>query len=117
MKPIKGEINKVPKNKEDVEAYLSKLRYALQDKQTLIDFQEERYIDRVREMEYTNVYTVAELFSNESPREAMKRELGGLKVHESIETVKDNRYPKPSEFWVFGKQYDEKKKTPILSLE
>lgn len=105
MKASKGEFNKVPKNKEDVEAYLSKLRYALQDKSTLIDFQKERYVDQNRQKEYTNVYTVAELFPDESPKEAMRRELAGLKVQEYIETVKDIRYPKRSELWVFGKQY------------
>lgn len=106
MAASKGEfINKVAKSKAEVETYLSKLRYALLDQSTLIDFQEERHVDQSREKKYTNVYTVAELFSDELPKEAMKRELATLEVQEYIETVKDIRYPKRSELWVFGKQY------------
>jgi quinol monooxygenase YgiN len=108
MKTQNGEFNKVPQKKEEVEAYLLKLQYALQDENTLIEFQEERYVDLYREKEYTNVYTVAELFPDESPKEAIKRELTNLKVHEYIETVKDRRYPKRSELWVFGRKYGEK---------
>ena len=52
------------------------------------DFQEERYVDIYREKEYTMFYTVAELFPDESPKEAIKRELANLKLHEYIETVK-----------------------------
>ena len=59
MKTQNGEFNKVPQKKEEVEAYLLKLQYALQDENTLIEFQEERYVDLYREKEYTNVYTVA----------------------------------------------------------
>jgi hypothetical protein len=105
MKASKGEFNKVLKTREDVEASLSKLQYALQDKSTLIDFQEERYADQDRQKEYTNIYTVAKLFPDESPNEAMRRELADLKVQDYIETVKDIRYTKRSELWVFGKQY------------
>ena len=105
MNESKGKFNKVPKTREDVAAYLSKLRYALQDESTLIHFQEERCVDQNRQKEYTNVYTVAELFPDESPKEAMRRELANLKVQNYIETVKDIRYPKRSELWVFGKRY------------
>ncbi|NLM20384.1 MAG: hypothetical protein GX207_01360 [Peptococcaceae bacterium] len=105
MTAQKGEFNKVPKTREDVETYLSKLQYALQDDSTLIDFQEERFVDQHRQKECTNVYTVAALFPDESPKEAMRRELATLKVQDYIETVKDTRYPKRSELWVFGKRY------------
>lgn len=106
MNSSKGKYNTVPKSKEEVEAYLSKLAYALSDQNTWIDFQEERFVDRDRESQYTNVYTIAELFPDESPREVLRRELSLLKVHEYIETVKDIRYPKRSELWVFGKKYN-----------
>lgn len=105
MNESKVKFNKVPKTREDVAAYLSKLRYALQDESTLIHFQEERCVDQNRQKEYTNVYTVAELFPDESPKEAMRRELANLKVQDYIETVKDIRYPNRSELWVFGKRY------------
>ncbi len=107
METTERDCHKVPKNKEDVEAYLAKLRYALQEKSTLIELQEERYVDRDRKKEHTNVYTLGELFPHESPKEAMRRELAHLKVQEYIETLKDSRFPKRSELWVFGKQYME----------
>jgi len=108
MKITNGEYNKVPKTRVEVETYLSKLKYALSQESTIINFQEDRYVDRGREKEYTNTYTVAQLFPDESPKDAMKRELGNLKVYEYMETVKDLRYPKRSEWWVFGKQYNSK---------
>jgi len=96
MNIIKGNFNRVPKNRQDVETYLEKLRYALQNESTLIEFQTERLVDQNRQKEYTNVYTVAKLFPDESPTDVMRRELAGLKVWEYIETVKDIRYPRRS---------------------
>ena len=37
----------------------------------------------------------------------LKRELARLTVHDYIETVKDNRFPKRSAMRVFGKKYSE----------
>jgi hypothetical protein len=95
-----GKFNRVPKNKQDVEAYLAKLEYALQDKNVLIEFQKDRYADKNRPKEYTNVYTMAELFPDASPNDVLHKELAS--------TVKDVRYPRRSEFWVFGKRYSGK---------
>lgn len=54
MERLRDGLNRVPKDREDVEVYLLKLQYALRDKSTLIDYQEERYSDRKRQLEYTN---------------------------------------------------------------
>lgn len=108
MNASDGKLNRVPKNRQDVEAYLAKLEYALQDKNSLIEFQEDRYVDKNRPKEYTNVYTIAKLFPDSSPKEILHRELASLQVQEYIETVKDIRHPQRSEFWVFGKKYMEK---------
>ncbi|MEG3070317.1 MAG: hypothetical protein HQP61_10655 [Peptococcaceae bacterium] len=105
MNASDGKFNRVPKNRQDVEAYLAKLEYALQDKSILIEFQKERYVDENRPKEYTNVYTMAELFPDASLNDVLHRELASLRVQEYIETVKDARYPRRSEFWVFGKKY------------
>lgn len=78
----------------------------LQKESTLIEFQEERHVDRSRPKEYTNTYTLAKLFPDEPPKDIIRRELARLGVQDYIETVKDTRYPRRSEFWVFGKQYE-----------
>ena len=89
----------------EVSTYISKLVYALENNNAKITFQEERHVDNKRSVQYTNKYTVAKLFPNEDPVEAIKRELKSLKVEEYIETVKDIRFPKKSEMRVFGKCY------------
>ncbi len=103
-----GKFNCVPKNRQDVEAYLAKLAYALRDESVRIEFQKDRYVDGNRPKNYTNVYTIAELFPDASLIDVFRRELSSLRVQEYIETVKDIKYPKRSEFWVFGKKYDGK---------
>lgn len=102
-----GENKKTIKSKEDVEAYLDKLKYALEQEDTKITLQEDRWVDNERFIEHTNKYTIRKLFPDESPTEAIKRELGTLQVSEYIHTVKDLRYPNLSDFWVFAKRYNE----------
>lgn len=99
---------KIEKTKFEIETYLARLKYALNQKDTMISFQESRRVDKERDPKYTNTYTMAELFPDESPKEVLSRELQQLSVDEYIETVKDTRYPKLSDFWVFGKIYDSK---------
>lgn len=89
----------------EVSTYISRLVYALENNGVKVTFQEERQVDKKRSAQYTNKYTVAQLFPNEDPIEAIKRELKTLKVEEYIETVKDIRFPKKSEMRVFGKCY------------
>jgi len=93
---------------QGVKTYLDKLNYALSMTDTLIKFQGNRQIDSERQIEFRNEYTVAELFPNERPEEAIRRELGDLKVAEYIETVKDTKYRNRSDLWVFGKQINSK---------
>ena len=59
-------------------------------------------------MKHTNQFTVADLFPDENPVSALKRELQTLSVEEYMQTVKDLRYPKRSEMREFGKVYDGK---------
>ena len=93
------------KSEEEVMTYLAKLRYALDQANTSITIQEVRQVDNERPLEHTNKYTLAQLFPDESPKEAMRRELRLLKTNEFMKTVKDIRCPELSEFWVFGRQY------------
>ena len=91
----------------DVCAYLQDLKYALEHGATLT-FQEERQVDQRRNQRYTNRFTVADLFPDESPVTALKRELQKLTIEEYMQTVKDLRFPKRSEMREFGKVYEGK---------
>ena len=91
----------------DVRAYLQNLKYAL-DNGAKITFQEERLVDQRRDQRYTNRFTVADLFPDENPVVALKRELQKLTVEEYTQTVKDLRFPKRSEMREFGKVYEGK---------
>ena len=91
----------------EVRAYLQNLRYALESGGK-ITFQIERQVDQNRNQRYTNKYTVADLFPDEDPVAALKRELKTLTVEEYMQTVKDTRFPKRSEMREFGKVYDGK---------
>ena len=88
----------------ELNSYLQDLRYALNDN-AIITFQAERLIDQNRDLKYTNRFTVADLFPDENPVEALKRELQTLTVEEYMRTVKDLRFPKRSEMREFGKLY------------
>ena len=91
--------------KLEVNSYLQDLQYALSHNAT-ITFQAERKVDQNRAPQYTNKFTVADLFPNEDPVIALKRELQTLTVKEYIKTVKDLRLPNRSEMREFGKVYD-----------
>ena len=82
-------------SKIEVQTYLQNLRYAL-DHGATITFQAKRHVDQNRALKYTNQFTVADLFPNENPVDALKRELKLLTV------------PKRSEMREFGKAYDGK---------
>ena len=92
-------------DKSAVEAYIHNLRYALTHGAT-ITFQDARKVDVNRQTKYTNSYTVANLFKDEDPVEALKRELLTLNVENYMKTVKDIRFPKRAEMRVFGKVYN-----------
>ena len=83
---------------------MQSLRYALEHN-AKIDFQVERKVDQNRNVRYTNKFTVADLFPNENPVVALKRELKTLTVEEYMQTVKDTRFPNRSEMREFGKIY------------
>ena len=89
----------------EVRTYIQNLKYAI-DNGAKITFQVKRLVDENREEKYTNQYTVNTLFPNESPEEALKRELKTLTIEEYIRTVKDLRFPKRSEMREFGKVYN-----------
>ena len=91
----------------EVRTYLQDLRYALEHN-AKVTFQIERQVDQKRDQRYTNQFTVADLFPDENPVSALKRELQTLTVEEYMQTVNDLRFPKRSEMREFGKVYDGK---------
>lgn len=95
-------------SKQEVQTYIDRLKYALEDGSVTINFQREREVDKSRNREHTNRHTLSILFPNEDEVEALKRELTKLSVKEYIETVEDTRFPNKSEMRVFGKQYVDK---------
>lgn len=91
----------------EMQAYLTDLRYAINNG-AQVSFQAEWQVDQNRDVRYTNRFTVADLFPNENPVDALKRELLTLKIEEYMRTVKDLRFPKKSEMREFGKVYNGK---------
>ena len=89
----------------DVETYIQKLRYALNNGAE-IRFQGRRLVDERRSERYTNTYTVRTLFPNDDPIAALKRELLTLSVENYMRTVKDLIFPLKSEMREFGKVYN-----------
>lgn len=92
-------------SKAEVEAYLANLKYAL-DHGAELTIQMERQVDNNRDICYTNRFTIADLFPNENPYKAVRRELKSLTSENYIRTIKDIRYPKRSEMREFGKTYN-----------
>lgn len=91
----------------EVRSYLQNLQYALGNN-AKVTFQIERQVDQNRDQRHTNKFTVADLFPDENPVNALKRELQTLTVEEYMQTVKDLRFPKRSEMREFGKVYNGK---------
>ena len=94
-------------SKLEVESYLQDLAHAISHG-AKINFQEIRQVDQDRDIRYTNRFTVADLFPNENPVTALKRELQTLTVEEYMRTVKDTRFPNKSEMREFGRIYNGK---------
>lgn len=92
----------------EIKTYLDRLKYALKSKSTTINFQNERSVDKQKNIKYTNRYTISKLFPDEDELKALRRELSTLNVDEYIETVKDTRFLKRSEMRVFGRKYSNK---------
>ncbi len=92
-------------SREEIEAYLAKLQYALMTGAE-IKFQKERQVDSNRDEKYTNKYTMAFLFPDENPEDVLRRELKKLTVRDYLRTCKDTRFPKRSKMREFGKVYN-----------
>ena len=89
----------------EADTYLEQVKYSLTNSKAKLQFQKERQTDTQRDERFTNRYTVGDLFPDEDPVDALKRELLTLRAENYIETVKDTRFPRKSEMRVFGKRY------------
>jgi hypothetical protein len=108
MKPRGTEEQKRIETRAEVETYIARLKYTLQDGGAHIQLQQYRKVDSTRLERYTNRYTLSDLFPDEDPVEALKRELSQLDVVNYVETVKDTKFVKRSEMRVFSKKYSGK---------
>lgn len=90
---------------EEINAYLARLKYALDNGAKLV-FQVTRRVDAERDERYTNQYTMVHLFEEENPQTALRRELKTLTTQDYLRTVKDMRFPNKSEMREFGKVYN-----------
>ncbi len=106
----KKEINEIKRreSKREVENFLNKLKYALGSNKVKITFQEKRKTDKTKSIQFTNKYTISDLFPDEDIVEVLKRELSTLKIEEYLETVKDKVYPQRSDMRVFVRKYTNK---------
>ncbi len=91
-------------SKLDIQAYLQDLNYAL-DHGAEVRFQIDRIVDNNRDEQYTNKYTISDLFPNDNPVDVLKKELRNLSIDDYIRTVKDTRFKNRSEMREFGKMY------------
>lgn len=97
--------NKRIQDRFEVQTYLDRLRYAIEEGLAQVNIIHDRKVDAKRNKKFTNRYTIARLFPDEDPTEAIKRELLQLTVEDYVETVKDLRFPKRTDMVVFGKTY------------
>lgn len=92
-------------SRQEVAAFLSKLKYAL-DNGAKITFEAERFVDKNRDITHTNKYTLATLFPDQNPVEVLKTELYSLTIAEYMRTVSDTRCPERGEMREFGRVYN-----------
>lgn len=94
--------------KFEVETFLAQLNYQL-TRGAQLNLIEDRNVDKDRNLKFTNRYTIAELFPDEKPVVALRRELLLVGVEHYLQTLTDIRYPQQKEWREFGKVYPENK--------
>jgi len=90
----------------EIYSFLSKVKYCIESGDCQISLKPERRSEQKKDIKFTNIYTLGELFPNENPVDVLKRELIKLTKRDYIETLVDIDYPERSELRVFGKKYD-----------
>lgn len=84
--------------KPQKEPFLISQPFLLSYKKDILQF----YRSKIK---YTNRYTIGDLFPDEDPLVAIKRELRTIEAEDYIHTVKDKRYRNKADLRVFGKVY------------
>lgn len=91
----------------DVQTFLEKLKHTL-DNSGHIVLQRHKSSEKDRPVEYTNRYTINDLFLGTDIVESLKNELKLLKISDYLYTVKDVQCQKKSPLRVFAKEYNHK---------
>lgn len=102
---LADEINSRIESELEVKSYIQNLKFALNNG-AKIEFQESRFVDKKRDIKYTNKHTINKLFPNENPVDVLRCELSKFSVENYMKTVRDFRFPKRSEMREFGKVYN-----------
>lgn len=97
-------MTKYIESESDVKSFLSRLNYGLTNG-AQIQCMMQRVKDKDRDVRFSNHYTLSNLFPNENPTDALRKELLKLKPENYIETIKDSMYPNRSDMRVFGLEY------------
>lgn len=90
-----------------VQTYLDKLKHIINNNGK-INFQKHKQSEKQKNIEFTNLYTVHDLFANQDIVEAIKQELKSLDVSNYLHTVTDIKYPQKPPLWVFCKKIKER---------
>lgn len=88
-----------------VSTFLAKLKFMLENPCTSIQLDKKKS-DQFKPYEYTNKFTLSNLFPNENPVDAMKRELRLLSLCDYLHTAVDVVNPKSPNYYVFAKKFD-----------
>ncbi len=97
---------KLKESELEIYSFLSNVKYCIESGDCQISVKTERRSEQKKDIKFTNKYTLSELFPNENPADAMKRELIKLTKRNYIETLEDIDYPERSKLRVFGKKYN-----------
>ena len=90
----------------EINAFISNVKYCIESGDCKISVKSEKKSEQNKDIEFTNKYTLGQLFPDENPADSMKRELIKLTKRNYIETLEDLDFPNRSKLRVFGKRYD-----------
>lgn len=103
----KDQEEKYIESEHEVRTFLTKLYHSI-DNHCHIFLQRHKRTEKNRPIEYTNLYTINDLFPNEDITDRLKQELKELKVENYVHTIADKKFKKRSPLRVFGKVYHDK---------
>lgn len=102
-----SEDEKYIESKYAIKTFLAQLKHTI-DNNCHIILQRHKSSENNRPIEYTNLYTINDLFPNEDIPNILKRVLKELNIDDYIHTVIDNKFKNRPPMRVFGKLFKDK---------